>query len=54
LDRDAFSLGATTGCGWHWLFAQFTKCVSPREGDNRPIGEPIAILYVKGYHVKED
>jgi hypothetical protein len=51
LGKDTFWIGATMGCGWHWLFTKSTKCKTPRNSENRPTGAPIAIFDVeKGRH----
>jgi hypothetical protein len=54
LGKDTFWMGATMGCGWHWLLTKITKCKTPRNSGNRPIRVPIAILDIKGYDVRED
>jgi hypothetical protein len=46
LGKDTFWIGATIGCGWHWLFAKATKCKTPRNSEKSPTGEPIARLGV--------
>jgi hypothetical protein len=54
LGKDTFWIGATTGCGWHWLFTKATKYKKPRNSGHRPSGGPIAILDVEVYDVRED
>jgi hypothetical protein len=54
LGNDTFWIGATTGCGRHWLFTKVTKCEIPRNSENRSTGGPIAILDVEGCDVRDD
>ena len=52
LGKDTFWIGATRGCGWHWLLTEVVKCSTPKNSGNRPVGGPIAILNVKSYDVR--
>jgi hypothetical protein len=49
LGKETFWIGATMGCGWHWLFTKVTKSIIPRNSGNSPTGGAIAILDVEGH-----